>query len=446
MINPARVVKQNLFETRKGPIVYWMQRDQRAFDNWALIFARQLALENNVPLYVVFNLVPDFLEATVRQYGFMLRGLKQTEVILSENNIPFYLLEGSPGSTIPEFLKSINCGSVVSDFNPLKIARIWKKEVLAKIDFPFYTVDAHNIVPAWVVSQKTEFAAYTIRPKINKLLPEFLDEFPDSIAFPKQNTSLPEFDLDKTFAKLNINREVKEVPGVNPGSEAGQILLDNFIQHRLDEYSTNRNNPNSGGTSGLSPYYHFGQLAPQRAALEILKSGRTKISVDAYLEELIVRRELSDNFCLYNKDYDNFNGYHDWAKLTLNQHRLDEREYLYSLEQFESAGTHDSLWNAAQMEMVNSGTMFGYMRMYWAKKILEWSESPEVAQKIAIRLNDKYQLDGRDPNGYVGVAWSIGGVHDRAWGERAVYGKIRYMNANGAKRKFDVAKYIESNL
>lgn len=443
MINEKRVLKQNNFEYKSGAVVYWMQREQRAFDNWALIFARQLALENHVPLYIVFNLVPDFLDATIRQYGFMLKGLKETETNLAENNIPLYLLEGDPGENIPEFVKEVNAGVLVSDFNPLKIARLWKKKVIEKIKIPYYTVDAHNIVPAWVVSQKTEFAAYTIRPKINKLLPEFLDDFPDDINIPKYNLDFPEFDLDDVTSRLRVNFNITECDLFKSGSKAGEINLKNFIHTKLNDYNEKRNDPNESAISGMSPYYHFGQVAPQRAALEVKKSGKYDKSVEAYLEELIVRRELSDNFCFCNKNYDTFDGFHDWARATLNEHREDEREYLYSLEEFENSNTHDPLWNAAQSEVVKTGKMHGYMRMYWAKKILEWTKSPEEALKIAIYLNDKYQLDGRDPNGYVGVAWSIGGVHDRAWTERPVYGKIRYMNFNGAKRKFDVPGYID---
>ena len=196
--------------------------------------------------------------------------------------------------------------------------------------------------------------------------------------------------------------------------------------------------------SNLSPYLHFGQISAQRVALIVNGLGNHP-SAESFLEELIVRRELSDNFCYYNSDYDSFKGFPEWAKKTLNDHKKDEREFVYTLKKFEEAKTHEDLWNAAQMQLVNTGKLHGYMRMYWAKKILEWSKSPEEALKIAIYLNDKYELDGRDPNGYTGCAWAIGGVHDRAWAERPVYGKIRYMNRNGAKRKFDIEKYISKH-
>ena len=227
-----------------------------------------------------------------------------------------------------------------------------------------------------------------------------------------------------------------------PGEKAAKDKL-SLLSDSLSGYDQNRNDPTKEALSNLSPYFHFGHISPQRVAFEIKNSSLTKSDKDSFLEEMIVRRELSDNFCEYESNYDHFDGFHDWAKKTLNEHRNDEREYLYPKEQFEFADTHDPLWNAAQNQMRQKGKMHGYMRMYWAKKILEWSPNPEVALQIAIDLNDKYELDGRDPNGYAGIAWSIGGIHDRAWFERPVYGKVRYMNYNGCKSKFNVKRYIE---
>ncbi|MFW5721799.1 MAG: deoxyribodipyrimidine photolyase, partial [Desulfohalobiaceae bacterium] len=191
---------------------------------------------------------------------------------------------------------------------------------------------------------------------------------------------------------------------------------------------------------------HFGQIAAQRVAQEVLSFKTRTAYKEAFLEELIVRRELSDNFCFYNPAHDSVDGFPEWAGKTLDAHRKDPREHVYSLEEFEQARTHDPLWNAAQMEMVTRGKMHGYMRMYWAKKILEWTASPEEAMDVAITLNDRWELDGRDSNGYTGIAWSIGGVHDRAWPERPVFGKIRFMNDRGCRRKFDVDAYIRRQL
>lgn len=445
MINEKRSRLLQKGSETSGPVVYWMSRDQRAHDNWALLFAQQLALENKSPLVVLFNLVPNFLEATIRQYGFMLKGLQEVESELTKYNIPFFLLSGKPEEEIPKFLKKTSASILVSDFDPLRIKRIWKRDVAKQILIPFYEVDTHNIVPALYVSDKTEFAAYTIRPKINKALIEFMDEFPSLKKMSKSEISSDKVDWVKIEKSLKVNRDVKEVDWIQPGEKAAKKSLEHFLSKKFDKYNELRNDPTKDGQSNLSPYLHFGQISAQRVALETQRLNGNKDSEKSFLEELIVRRELSDNFCYFNKNYDSFDGFHDWSKTSLNEHRKDEREFVYTLEEFENAKTHEDLWNAAQTEMVTTGKMHGYMRMYWAKKILEWTKFPEDALKTAIYLNDKYELDGRDPNGYTGIAWSIGGVHDRPWFERPVYGKIRYMNRNGAQKKFDVKKYISSN-
>jgi deoxyribodipyrimidine photo-lyase len=442
MINEKRIrLLQKGIETN-GPVFYWMSRDQRVHDNWALLYAQKLALEKKKSLVVIFNLVPDFLEATIRQYGFMLNGLEEIERELTKYNIPFFLLYGKPDEEIPKLLKKTNASIMVSDFDPLKIKRIWKRDVAKQISVPFFEVDAHNIVPALYVSDKLEFAAYTIRPKIHKALIEFMDEFPSLKKMSKSEISTDKTDWGKIKKSIRINFVVKEVDWIKPGESAALKSLENFLKNKFDHYTGIRNDPTKDGQSNLSPYLHFGQISAQRIALETEKFNGNPESQKGFLEELIVRRELADNFCYFNKDYDSFGGFHSWAKTSLDEHRKDEREFAYTLAQFEQAKTHEDLWNAAQMEMVKTGKMHGYMRMYWAKKILEWTKSPEDAQKIAIYLNDKYELDGRDPNGYTGIAWSIGGIHDRAWFERPVYGKIRYMNRNGAEKKFDINHYI----
>jgi deoxyribodipyrimidine photo-lyase len=445
IMNPKRISILADYPIKLGPVVYWMQRDQRVNDNWALIYAQQQALENNSPLIVVFNLVPDFLDATIRQYDFMIRGLKEVEKTLLKYNIPFILLDGKPTESIPRFINENKTSLLVTDFNPLKIVRAWEKDIVSKISIPFHEVDAHNIVPLHQVSDKQEFAAYTIRPKIQKLLPDYLDEFPSLIKM-KNKIDAPTTDWDSLYKSLKINFDVKTIDWLKPGEEAANKLLHHFINNKFIKYGTDRNFPTEDAQSNLSPYFHFGQIAPQRVALTIQPLTEYVESHESFLEEMIIRRELADNFCYFNDNYDSFDGFHKWAQDSLNLHRKDKRDYTYTLEHFENAKTHDELWNAAQLEMVNKGKMHGYMRMYWAKKILEWTRTPEEALQIAIYLNDKYELDGRDPNGYTGIAWSIGGVHDRPWFERPVYGKIRYMNYNGCAKKFDVKKYIAVNI
>lgn len=459
-INPKRVHTIKEFPHQDGTVVYWMGREMRMNDNWALLFAQSLAIKYKMPLAVIFCLPSEFLEATERAYGFILKGFQETEKLLRGKNIPFYLLLGKPEKEIPKFVQRHSVTKLVADFNPLNIVDYFKKSVAENIKTSFYEVDAHNIIPTRIASDKQEFGAYTIRPKIHRLLPEFLDEFPSVRKHPFEwNFPVPTIDWKKANDSLKIDRTVKEVNWILPGEKFAKKNLNDFLSERLKDYDSNRNDPTKNGQSNLSPYLHFGHIAPQRVVLEVLKrSGKTIQQIvhnkkngsannrgneEAFLEELIVRRELSDNFTFYNKKYDTFDGFPSWAKLSINEHRNDRREKNYSLEQFELALTHDDLWNAAQKQMVFFGKMHGYMRMYWAKKILEWTRSPEEAMTIAIYLNDKYELDGRDPNGYAGIAWSIGGVHDRAWFDRPIFGKIRYMNYNGCKSKFDVDEYIQ---
>jgi deoxyribodipyrimidine photo-lyase len=438
----VRILKMGV--NKPGPVVLWMSRDQRVKDNWALLFGQELALKKKVPLAVVFCLLSDFLGATDRHYDFMLRGLQEVEHGLGEKNIPFFLLTGSPEEKLPHFIRENNISVLVKDFDPLKIKCAWSGSVKREINIPFYEVDAHNIVPCWIASPKQEFGAYAFRTKIRRLLPEFLEVYPPLRRHPfLWESNIQNTDWSKRFRTFNPDN----IPGLNrikPGEKAASRFLKDFLEKKLTSYNAERNNPTKNGQSNLSPYLHFGQISAQRVALKVSLSGTDKKSREAFLEEIIVRRELSDNYCFYNKNYDNFYGFPEWAKRTLDEHRKDLREYVYTRDQFENAETHDDLWNAAQTEMVRKGKMHGYMRMYWAKKILEWTESPEKAMEIAIYLNDRYEFDGRDPNGYAGIAWSIGGVHDRAWGERPVFGKIRYMSYNGCKSKFDVGKYIES--
>lgn len=429
----------------EGPVLYWMSRDQRARDNWTLASAQELALEREVPLLVAFCLVPSFLGATLRHYGFMLRGLKETSSELEKLSIPFFLLRGEPGEEIPPFVTANGIGTVFTDFDPLRVKQTWQKTVAEGLSAPFYEVDTHNVVPCRKASDKREYGAYTIRPKIRRLLPRFLEDLPETVRHPyRWAGEVPAIDWRVTLEKLPLDRSVGEVRSFSPGTSAGMKALENFLAEGLQRYAGDRNDPTLGGQSGLSPWLHFGQISAQRVAFEASASEAPGEDKKAFLEELIVRRELADNYCLHTPDYDRFSSFPEWARKTLDEHRTDEREYIYPPEELEEGRTHDPLWNAAQRQMVLTGKMHGWLRMYWAKKVLEWSPSPEEALASCIALNDRYELDGRDPNGYTGIAWSIGGVHDRAWPTHPVYGKVRYMNLNGARRKFDVDAFVKS--
>ena len=425
-----------------GPILYWMNRDCRVEDNWGLLFAQELARKNNTVLRVFYNLDPIFLGGGKRQLVFKIQGLKEVEQHLRSVNIPFEIIvESETVASVVSHIQSLKAGAIVTDFSPLRIQRSWVKDVYEHTKKAMYVVDTHNIVPCWIASDKVEFGAYTIRPKIQKKLPEYLEDFP---AMESQQCVLSApADWDHILKQCSTDETVLPVDWLTGGSSHAKKMLSRFIEEKAHVYDQ-RNDPNAHALSDLSPFLHYGHIAPQRVALEIQKAKHIPHHIgESFLEELIIRRELADNFCFYNPHYDSFEGFHPWAQKTLLEHLHDTRSFLYTVEEFESANTHDDLWNAAQMEMVKRGKMHGYMRMYWAKKLLEWTRNPQEALQIGIYLNDKYELDGRDPNGYAGLAWSIGGVHDRAWGERDVFGKIRYMNANGCKRKFDTESYIE---
>jgi deoxyribodipyrimidine photo-lyase len=442
-----------------GPVVYWMNRDCRIHDNWAYQYARELGKAAECPVLVAYNLSPGFLSGGYRQHVFKVRGLMEVEEQCAQVGTPFFLV-GEKG--MHEFLAIHKARAVVTDFSPLRTQQAWVADVVRTATCRVYEIDAHNIVPVKVASTKAEFAARTIRPKIHRRIAEFLDDFPRLTNYPYAYTGkVPAIDWDAVLSMEGL-AEVPEATWITPGYTAGMRALHSFVEHRLEKYADARNDPNQEGQSGLSPYFHYGQIAPQRAALLALRahgepekvvatimdpkrngSAEEGSSLASFLEELIVRRELADNFCFYTKDYDRVEGFPAWAQATLAAHRGDAREYVYTRAQFEHAKTHDELWNAAQREMTSTGKMHGYLRMYWAKKILEWTASPEDAMKIAMYLNDKYELDGRDPNGYVGISWSIGGTHDRPWFTRPIFGTVRYMARSGCEKKFSVADYIK---
>ncbi|BFZ00295.1 hypothetical protein BsWGS_03334 [Bradybaena similaris] len=435
------------FLPQSNGVLYWMSRDQRVQDNWAFLYAQRLALKLEAPLYVCFCLVPTFLEATIRQFGFMMKGLAGVEKECRDLNIPFHLLLGVASTSVPQFVKENNIGGIVTDFSPLRTPRKWLEDLKNALpkDVPLCQVDAHNLVPCWVASPKQEYAARTIRTKITNQLAAFLTDFPPLVQHPHcPNKMPPVTDWKAADAYLQVDRTVQEVSWAKPGTEHGLRMLEDFCEKRLKKFATDRNDPNKQALSNLSPWLHFGQISAQRCILTVKQySGKYKDSVNAYIEETVIRRELADNYCYYNETYDSIKGTYEWAQKTLDAHRGDKRQYLYSREELEQARTHDELWNASQIQMVRQGKMHGFLRMYWAKKILEWTKSPEEALVEAIYLNDKYNLDGRDPNGYVGCMWSICGVHDQGWPERPVFGKIRYMNYAGCRRKFDVLAFCQ---
>ncbi|MBN1290067.1 MAG: deoxyribodipyrimidine photo-lyase [Actinobacteria bacterium] len=442
-VNPSRVRRLNRSAGKEGPVIYWMSRDQRASSNWALQFALETAERGGTFVVVAFCLAPEFLGAAFRQYHFMIEGLKEVEQSLAEKNIPFYLQAGNPVERLPELIRQLRAGTMVCEFDPLRIRKAWKNGIVKNADVAIYEVDAHNMVPCLEASDRQEYSARTFRKKLGKKLGGFIERYPGSEGQKKAAADLADtVDWNRIESRLEVDRAVPAVEWLKPGTGEGLKTLARFLENGLTGYARQSNNPNGEARSDLSPYLHFGQVSAADVFHEVSLADVPEEDKEAFLEELLVRRELSDNFCFYNSHYDSVKGFPDWAGATLKAHEGDPRPYVYTRSQLESGDTHDELWNAAQLEMLKTGKMHGYIRMYWAKKILEWSRTPARALQTAVYLNDRYELDGRDPNGYTGIAWSIGGVHDRAWKERGVFGKVRYMSYAGCGRKFDIDKYV----
>jgi deoxyribodipyrimidine photo-lyase len=419
-------------------VLYVMSRDQRTRDNHALLAAQRHALAGGLPLIVAFAVYAGPSRRAREHFAFMLDGLADVAADLARHDIPFVVRPTSaPLALLRDLVGEFRPAAIYVDFSPLRGPRSLRTRLAAGVDVPVFEVDTHNIVPVWITSDKLEFAARTIRPKIHRHLSRFLIEPPKLRKHPHAWAGALH-----SVALASIRRDVLPSLAPNgtdvaaaPGQVAAAAALRDFVARRLDGYADDRNDPTVDGLSGLSPYFHFGHLAALRVAL-------TAPDAEVLIEEMVVRKELSDNFCLYQPDYDRLKGAPAWALRTLDAHAADPRPYTYSYRQLEAAHTHDEAWNAAQRQMTRTGKMHGYMRMYWAKKILEWTPSAEVAIDCAIRLNDFYEIDGADPNGYVGVLWSIAGVHDRPWGERPVFGQVRYMNDAGLRRKFKIDAYI----
>ena len=445
--------------TSDKPVVYWMQRDVRVNDNWALLYAAWLAQERKVGLEVVYLLpsppaaateedaIPDLehLPLTTRHGQFLLGGLEVVHRKLAKRHIPLRILMKDHGQALAS---SLHASAVVCDFSPLRHCRrlveLEATPYLESQGIPVLSVDAHNVVPVWVAADKRQVGARTLRPKIQNVLSQYLQPYPEVPTMDDKSVDVPAFDRSAYETYLLMDDSVPPVDWCQPGTKNGMKQFEFFLLNGLKTYDTHRNDPNHKNViSNMSPWINHGHVSFQRLALEVRKFNKYANGTASFLEEGIIRRELSDNLLYYSpNDYDSLSTAAEWAQATLRDHASDPREYVYSLDEFEAGATHDDLWNAAQLQLVRQAKMHGFLRMYWAKKILEWTESPAVALATAQYLNDKYALDGRDPNGFVGVGWSIMGIHDMGWKEREIFGKIRFMNYNGCKRKFDVKGFV----
>ncbi|MCJ8501094.1 deoxyribodipyrimidine photo-lyase [Desulfatitalea alkaliphila] len=448
-IAPARIQVLNDQPLRGGDfILYWMQQSQRAQDNHALTCAVAMANHCALPLLVVFGLTPDYPEANQRHYRFMLEGLREVRDDLAKSGVRLAVVIGHP----PEVALNAahKAAAVVCDRGYLRHQKQWRREVADQARCAVVQVESDVVVPVDLVSDKAEYAARTIRPKIRRHLAGFLKPVP-TVAL-RRTGGVPR--MSKALAPVSLD-DLSPVPGVDErvvpadrffvgGAREAEKRLQHFIRNGLAQYTAHGNQPQTDDVSHLSPYLHFGQISPLRVAMALTRR-RASVAldgqIDAFLEQLVVRRELACNFVHHTPDYDAYTCIPEWARRTLAAHRDDPRPYLYTPAQLENARTHDRYWNAAMQEMRGTGFMHNYMRMYWGKKILEWCPDPASAFATALMLNNRYFIDGRDPNSYAGVAW-VFGVHDRAWAERPVFGKLRYMAAAGLERKCDIEGYV----
>ena len=446
-IQESRIRLLNDLPVRKGDyVLYWMQQSQRAEYNHALEYAVDSANELQLPLLVSFGLTAAYPEANLRHYTFMLEGLVHTRQALEKRGIKLVLQLGEPPEVCLRLARK--AAMIVCDVGYTRHQKVWRSQVAESSDCRVVQVESDVVVPIEVVSPKAEYAARTIRPKIKWHLDTYLRPLgARKLKYPSLKIRIKGISLDNidsVLKELDLDNSVPAVSRLFPGgTHHARRRFNAFLKKSLKYYDEHHNQPQTDDISHMSPYLHFGQISPLFLALQAKKANvRHPDAVATYLEELIVRRELAVNFVHYTADYDAFSCLPNWASKSLEEHRRDDRPHRYSRKQLENADTHDSYWNAAQLEMRHTGFMHNYMRMYWGKKILEWSASPRKAFETTLALNNKYFLDGRDPNSYAGVGW-IYGLHDRAWFEREIFGKVRYMAASGLERKCDIDAYVE---
>jgi len=440
--NNARVIvrRSGIPDPDGRCVVYWMRRSVRAVENPSLEIAIQAANALDKPLVVFFALVP-VANANLRHYTFLIEALAEIPDELRKKNVAF-VLRRYPHHSVAKFCSEVRAALLVTDENPLRGPEHRLQTVVRQLRIPVWSVDSDVVVPSKLIPGK-QYAAHIIRPKLMRLRDEFLIAPRSAMAKIPWKHKLKSLPCELSVLDgMKTDRSVQAAPAIHGGTLEANRLVRHFVSQKLAGYPEHRNHPEDEGTSRLSPYLHFGTISPVTIAREVRNADAPNEAKEAFLDQLITWRELAINFVRHNELYDSIESAEPWAARTLAKHAKDPRPVLYTEKRLENAETHDPLWNAAQVQMVEQGWMHNYMRMYWGKKILEWTRSPAEAFQIAVRVNDKYELDGRDPNGYAGIAWAIAGKLDRPWFERPIFGQIRYMSGASTGKKFDSKKYI----
>jgi deoxyribodipyrimidine photo-lyase len=423
-------------------IVYWMQSSLRTSDNPALELAAREANTHRLPLLVLFTVDPSIPMASERSFTFMLESLADVARNVEGTGASMCVRLGSAVEHAIGVCREADASFLITDESHLNEGARRRQEVARSVKVPMLQVDANVVVPVRQIPGE-QYAAYTIRPRLQRLLDRYLQLAPapevrDHRAVGVQG-DVDVIDVKRVLKGLKL-RKVVPSPLYSGGERNAGLALQGFVDRKLDGYADNRNHPELDATSNLSPYLRFGCISPVSALKTVMDSNGQEADIKAFTNEALVWRELAENFTFYNRSYRSLEGLPEWASRTLDDHRGDTREHLFSLGELEAGATGDDLWDASQHELLRTGKMSGYMRMYWGKRVIEWTPDPEEALRVLLYLNDKYEIDGRSPNGYAGVLWCFG-KHDRAFGERRVFGKVRYMSPAAVRQKVDLGGY-----
>jgi deoxyribodipyrimidine photo-lyase len=452
-VEPERIRQLNSAPERpdRKYVLYWSGANRRVDANHGLLYAAEIANRHNLPVLFYEGVTFAYPYANDRLHTFILEAVPETAKRLQHLGIGYFFYIRKRSSDNENMFQhvSLNAAAVVADDYPTFRPRDLNSQIPQTLDVAYYVVDSSCVVPMSQIPDR-QYGAYTIRPRIHKLLPKYFHE-PDALhvhhrfegKVPAHHTGVTPENIPALVAGSEIDHSVQPSLSFRGGRLQAEKLLTYFLEHNLTRYANGRNEPTEHATSHMSPYLHFGQMSSLEIALAVREYAKKhKLSSDEYLEELIVRRELAFNYASHVERPDRVENLPQWCQLNMQKHANDKRDPLYNYKQFEAAETYDELWNATQKEMRLRGKIHGYYRMYWGKKIIEWSRTYQEAVDTMVDIHGKYALDGRDPNTFTNILWCLG-LHDRAWPERPVFGKFRYMSLDGMKRKTDTTAYIE---